>query len=55
MRTLAALFAILAVTVWRVPFPVFAQSVLLAVLAVICLAFRRAAAVSAGPQARSEP
>ena len=68
MRTLAALFGILAVTVWWGPLPVSEQSLLLALVAFMCLACRRAtfpprgaagkmasaAAAPADPQARSE-
>jgi hypothetical protein len=42
MRILAALFAVLAVTVWWGPLPVYVQSVLLVFLALVCLALRRA-------------
>jgi hypothetical protein len=42
VRILAALFGILAVTVWWAPLPNYIQSLILVSTAMMCLAFRRA-------------
>jgi hypothetical protein len=48
MRILALFFGVLAVTVWWWPLPSYIESELLVFIAVMCLAFRRAAFLPKG-------